>query len=135
MFHLPLLTLYFSSAAIASRVGPLVAIVGVGSALNALMHTPYALTLAYGWTGFAIRQNVIATTLLVPSVYFGATWYGPIGAAWAWLMLNAAYVLISVYLIHRKCLPDRLAAWYRLNALIAAVCVSIALILHYFTAY
>lgn len=135
-FHLPLLTLYFSSAAIASRVGPLVAIVGVGSALNALMHTPYALTLAYGWTGFAIRQNVIATTLLVPSIYFGATWYGPIGAAWAWLMLNAAYVLVSVYLIHRKCLPDRLAAWYRLNALIVAVCVSIALILHCcFTAY
>ena len=128
VFHAPILTMYFSSAALASHVGPIAAVISIGMAFNGLMHTPYSLTLAYGWPEFAIRQNVIATIFLVPAIFIGTSHYGALGAAWAWVGLNAAYVMFSMYFIHGRCLPGTLLHWYTTNGLIAAFCACVALV-------
>jgi len=84
----------------------------VGTALNALMHVPYALMLAHGWTKLPLMMNSIAIALLVPLVYFLSVQYGIAGAAAVWIALNAAYVTIAVHLLHRRLLRGEKAHWY-----------------------
>jgi len=77
------------------------------------MHIPYLLTLSYGWTKFAIYQNIAAVILLVPSMIWATIHYGAIGAAWIWLILNAGYVFISVHFLYRRLLVTEKWRWYR----------------------
>lgn len=90
----------------------IVSILIIGTALNGLMNIPYALQLSYGWTELAFYTNIVAIFILVPLICFLANGYGPVGAAFAWLILNSGYVLISIQIMHRRLLPDEKWKWY-----------------------
>lgn len=107
-----ILTLWTGNALLAQNVAPILALLALGNMLNGFMHAPYLLTLAYGWPGFAARQNVAAVILLGPAIIWAAPRYGAVGAAWIWGMLNSGYVLISVHLIHRRLLKTEKWRWY-----------------------
>jgi hypothetical protein len=53
----------------------------------------------------------------VPAVIVFASKYGAIGAASVWLALNTAYVLIGVWLTHRRYLPGEAGIWYTRDVL------------------
>lgn len=97
---------------LAHNVAPLLALLAIGTMLNGLMHIPYMLTLAYGWPGFAIRQNIVAVILLVPAILWATPRYGAVGAAWIWLILNSGYVLIGIHFMHVRLLPKEKWSWY-----------------------
>ena len=107
-----ILLLWTGKASLAHNVAPLLALLAFGTMLNGLMHIPYMLTLAYGWPGFAVRQNIIAVIILVPAVLWATPRYGAIGAAWIWLILNSAYLLIGMHFIHRRLLHSEKWSWY-----------------------
>jgi O-antigen/teichoic acid export membrane protein len=90
----------------------LVSVLAVGTALNCLMHLPYALQLAYGRTRFAFYTNVLAVVSLTPAIIWATTHYGALGAALAWLTLNCGYLFISLPLMHRWLLKGELKRWY-----------------------
>lgn len=109
----------------AAKLAPLVTILAVGYAGNALMSMPYMLTLAYGWVQFAGYQNLIACVVMVPLTIYLTTSYGAIGGAVAWLTVTAGYVLISLYFLHSRLLPAEYRPWY-LGNLIPATLVALA---------
>jgi O-antigen/teichoic acid export membrane protein len=76
----------------------------IGTAMNGLSSTPYALQLAYGWTRLALVFNLVAVLVLVPGVYVMATHYGVMGAALGWLSYNLVAVLTLPLLMHRRVL-------------------------------
>lgn len=90
---------------------PLIFLV-IGNALNGMMNAPYALQLAYGKPKLALINNFAAIIFLLPSIYYLASVYGIAGGAFAWLILNILYVLISQYITHRKLLNTGLLKWY-----------------------
>jgi O-antigen/teichoic acid export membrane protein len=79
-------------------------LLAVGYAANAIMHIPFALTLAHGWARFALVQNIIAVIVLVPILWIGTYLWGIQGAALGWSIVNLAYLLISTPIIKRHCL-------------------------------
>lgn len=85
----------------------------VGTALNALMTLPYTLQLAHGWTRLAFYKNVIAVILLVPLMVWMVHRYQALGAAWVWVILNAAYLLSEVPIMHRHLLKGEMSQWYK----------------------
>lgn len=100
---------------IAAETHALVSVLALGTALNGLMHIPYALQLAAGWTRLALFMNAAAVVLLVP-VLFLLTWkYGALGAASVWLILNVAYVLVDIQIMHRRLLPGEKGRWYAVD--------------------
>ncbi len=107
-----LLTLWTGNQVLAHKAAPVMALLAIGTMLNSLMHIPYMLTLAYGWTGFAVRQNTVAVILLVPAILWVAPRYGAIGAAWIWIILNGGYVLIGIHFMHTRLLPKEKWRWY-----------------------
>ena len=108
-----LLVLWTGNRVLAEETAPLLGLLALGTLLNGLMHIPYMLQLAYGWSSFAARVNLVAVTILVPAILWATPRFGAIGAAWAWVLLNAGYVLIGVHFMYRRLLPTEKWRWYR----------------------
>lgn len=112
------LSLWTGNKFLAHDIAPLMALLAVGTMLNSLMHMPYMLTLAYGWPGFAVRQNIVAVIALVPAILWVAPRYGAIGTAWIWVILNGGYVFIGMHFMHARLLPQVKWSWYKFDVLL-----------------
>lgn len=112
-FSGPVLFLWTGDKVLSHSVTPLLAVLAAGTLCNGLMNLPYMLQLAYGWTGLAVGVNSAAVVLVVPAIAWAVPRYGVIGAAAAWLVLNAAYLVVVANLMHRRILPQEKWLWYR----------------------
>lgn len=112
LFSYEILLLWTQSTAMAERSHLLVSILICGTALNGLMHTPYALQLAFGWTRLSFIKSLIAVILLVPLIIYMTTHYGATGAAIAWLVLNLGTFFIEIPIMHRRLLRKEKWRWY-----------------------
>ena len=96
-----------------------------GSALNGLMNLPYAMQLAAGWTMLTVRINVAAVFMLAPLTWLLAKNFGAAGGAFAWLVLNFGYLLITPQLMHKRLLSGEKRRWYLEGILVpAAACIA-----------
>lgn len=111
-FAEPLLLAWTGKVSLAEQVSPLLAVLALGTLCNGFMIVPYSAQLAHGWTGFAVRVNIVAVCCIVPAILWAVPRFGAIGAAWVWLILNAGYVLIGMHFMHRKLLPGEKWRWY-----------------------
>ena len=129
-----LLALWTGNVILAHDVAPLLALLAAGTLLNGLMHIPYMLQLAHGWSGFAVRVNLVAVAVLVPAILWAAPRYGAIGTAWIWVLLNAGYVVFGIHFMYRRLLSGEKWKWYgrdvALPALTAALAASFCLLVH-----
>lgn len=121
VFGEPILELWTGDARLAQVTAPLLALLALGSMLNGLMHIPYMLQLAHGWSGFAARVNLVAVAILVPSIFWVAPRYGAVGAAWVWFALNAGYMFIGTHFMHFRLLPAEKAKWYLHDIAVPAI--------------
>jgi O-antigen/teichoic acid export membrane protein len=123
-----LLFLWTRDAELTAAAAPLLRVLAAGTLLNGLMWIPYHLQLAYGWTTLTVRVNTVAVLVLVPALIVIVPRYGALGAAYVWLGLNTAYVLVSIHWMHRRLLPAEKWRWYVVDLLqpLAAACVVLA---------
>lgn len=113
MFGDRVLLLWTANPALAHQVAPLLAGLALGNLFNGLMWIPYQMQLAHGWTTLTIKVNIVAVTVLVPTILWVVPKYGAIGAAWVWVTLNAGYLMFDIYFMHRRLLPTEKWRWYR----------------------
>lgn len=129
-----LLTLWTENVVLAHDVAPLLALLAAGTLLNGLMHVPYMLQLAHGWSSFAVRVNLVAVAILVPAILSVTPRYGAVGAAWVWVLLNVGYVVFGIHFMYRRLLPEEKWRWYvqdvALPALTAALTAWLCLRAH-----
>ncbi|MBK8131363.1 MAG: oligosaccharide flippase family protein [Gammaproteobacteria bacterium] len=107
-----LVLLWTRDAELTRAVAPLVSLLVIGNMLNGLMHLPYSLQLAHGWTRLAATANLAAVVVLVPAIYFSVKAFGVIAAPVVWITLNSGYVALGVPLMHRKLLGGEMWRWY-----------------------
>lgn len=125
------LRLWTGDAALSHQVAPLLAVLALGNLFNGLMWIPYHLQLAHGWTTLAIKTNVVAVAVLVPSILWLVPQYGAIAAGWLWVSLNAGYLISSIYFMHRRLLPTEKWRWYIQDVAIPLSAATIAAALFY----
>lgn len=106
------LLLWTNDLTVTHETAPLLSVLALGTFLNGSMWIPYQLQLAHGWTSLAIRINVVAVVILVPAIWWLASNFGAIGAAWAWVGLNVGYLLFTIHFMHRRLLPGDMWHWY-----------------------
>lgn len=102
---------YTGKADVAESAATALSVLVLARMLHAGMLIPYALQMAHGSVRQTVCLNVLLALWLVPGVYFLGAAYGPTGAAAAWLVLGAAYVLIGVPLMHRSLLAGEGGRW------------------------
>ena len=97
-------------------------ILTAGSVCNAFMHIPYYLMLANGLTRFTIYQNIIASIILTPLLFWWTSKWGLTGASLVWFSVNFGYNVISLPLIHRILLKGELLKVYIYDMGISILC-------------
>ena len=112
LFSYKLIFMWTQNETIALMTYPIASILVMGSVFNSLMGIPYDMTVAHGWVKLGFYQNLLSAIVLVPAIFFLATHFGGIGAAWAWVTLNFGCMLISAPIIHNRILKGELRQWY-----------------------
>jgi O-antigen/teichoic acid export membrane protein len=112
-FASTLLELWTRNSLVAQNGHLVLALLIVGNALNAMLYVPYALQVAAGRVSLVMLLNLSAAVLMVVLVVFLSARYGGSGAAAAWLVGNAALLIIGMSLMHRWLLQGELLRWYR----------------------
>lgn len=107
-----LLVLWTGNMALAQNTATLVALLAIGTTFNGLMHIPYMLQLACGWSSLAAKVNLVAVTVLIPILFWAVPRYGAIGAAWVWVSVNVGYIFIAVHFMYRRLMPKEKNTWY-----------------------
>jgi len=96
---------------LAISLAPITLLFLIGTALNGVMHFPYALQLAYGKTQIPLIINLVLIFIMVPTITLFATSYGVVGGAAAWALTNIIYVLFGTLLTHRSLLKGIGITW------------------------
>jgi O-antigen/teichoic acid export membrane protein len=112
VFSDELLRLWTKDSTMTQAASPLLSILVFGNLLNSLMWIPYQAQLAHGWTGLAVRANIVAVLLVIPAIFVVTPLYGAAGAAWVWVALNAGYTLIFVQFMYCRILKTEKWRWY-----------------------
>ena len=126
LFPEEILRLWTGDRELAQHVAPVVRLLALGTALNGLMNVPYALQLATGNTGLALRLVILKLLLFVPMIVFFTIQLGVVGAALAWLTLNAFYVVVGIPYTHAKLLRGEARAWLQRDVLPVALIACLA---------
>jgi O-antigen/teichoic acid export membrane protein len=106
------LLLWTRNEKVASHSGPILSVYVIGTALNGLMHIPYARELARGSTRIFFIFNLVAIAIIGPTVWYFAPQIGALISAIAWVSLNAAYFVIAIPLIHARMDRGEQLRWY-----------------------
>lgn len=112
IFGHDILFLWTGNLSVANATAPILAVLTLGTMLNGLMHMPYMLQLAHGWTSFAVKANSIAIIFLVPMIVWATPHYGVLGAAWCWVLLNVGYMTVGMHYLHKTLLTTEKINWY-----------------------
>jgi O-antigen/teichoic acid export membrane protein len=107
-----ILGLWTQDSHVAAQAAPLLSLLMLGNLLNCMMWVPYQAQLAYGWTGLAIRINCVAVLIVIPAILLTVPKFGAIAAAWVWVALNTAYILIGAQLMYRRIMSTDKKRWY-----------------------
>jgi O-antigen/teichoic acid export membrane protein len=111
-FSQELLTLWVGNSETVVNTWMLVSLIAIGCLFNAYVMASYFLMIAYGWTKFTIYQNIVASIVSIPLLYFSVQHFGQLGGASICLVINFCYFLFSLPLIHRKLLRGELKRVY-----------------------
>jgi len=125
LFGERLVSLWTGNLTLAHDVAPLIALLALGTLIHGLMHIPYMLQLAHGWTSFGVNINIVAVIVLVPAILWATPRYGAIGAAWIWVLLNCGYMFISLYFMHRRLIPQEKWRWYFMDTCLPLVAAAL----------
>jgi len=112
LFSFEVVSLWTGDASTAARTAPILAIFVIGTAINGLMHLPYALQIAYGWTSVGLALTVAKVVVFLPLLVWAVLRYGAIGAAAVWTLLNVAYLTVAVPLTHGRLLVGDAGRWF-----------------------
>ena len=106
------LALWTRNPDVVNHAATVLSLRAVGTVLNALMHVPHVVQLAFGWSSLGAWANAIAVVLMVPATIALSRTWGGVGAALAWIGLNVGMLSVAMALMHRRVLRGELARWY-----------------------
>jgi O-antigen/teichoic acid export membrane protein len=112
LFSKEILLLWTKSPLTVEHTHLLVSILVIGTAINGPLNIPYALQLATGWTRLAFIVSLVSVIGAVPLMISLTKWYGAVGAASVWVILNVSELVFLVSIMHRRLLPHEKWRWY-----------------------
>jgi O-antigen/teichoic acid export membrane protein len=113
LFSFQMLRLWTGNTETAANVAPVLSMLMVGSAINAVLYLPYILQLAFGWTKLPFVAGLVSISVLVPLMFPMTRHFGLVGAASIWAILNVLNMLIAVPIMHRRLLQHETWKYYR----------------------
>jgi O-antigen/teichoic acid export membrane protein len=95
----------------AQHAGAVLALLSVGFLFNASVSIAYTLAIASGHTRFPLRVNLVAVIVYLPGLYAATLRWGIVGAASAWVCVNAYFLVTLLPLVERRILRSSVRGW------------------------
>jgi O-antigen/teichoic acid export membrane protein len=130
VFAPAVIQLWTGQAEIGHIVAPIAILLVAGTAINGVMHLPYALQLSYGWTGLSVRFALVKILMFLPMLVWASSRYGVLGGAAVWAALNVCYMFVGVPLTHRRLLRGDALHWLFQDVGYPLVCALIVTVLY-----
>jgi O-antigen/teichoic acid export membrane protein len=111
------------------NTAPLLSILIIGSFLNGLSYLPYQLQIAHGWISLLLKIYSFVVLVFIISILFIVPVYGVEGAAWIWVALNAAYLILTSHFMHRRLLREHKWKWCFFDVLLPVLGAAMVMIL------
>lgn len=111
-FSKEILSIWLKDIETVSNIWKLVSLISLGSLFNTYVMGSYFLLIAYGSTKFTIYQNVIASIISLPLLYFSVHQFGLLGGSSICLGINFCFFIFSLPAIHRMKLKGELKNVY-----------------------
>lgn len=121
-----LLWVWTGDKALAHRAAPILTLYALGNGILAVSAFPYYLQYAKGDLRLHLIGNVLFLVLLVPSIIWGASQFGGVGAGYVWLGVNLIIFVAWLPIIHNKFEPDLNLKWYAEDTLIIFLSIAMA---------
>lgn len=113
LFPVQLLGLWLQNDSIVQEMSGVVRILSLGIAVNYCVMTPLdSLQMAHGWLTPAIVSRVVALIIIGPVMGYLASHQGPIGAAYAWLLVYGGFALFAPFFVFRRLMNTEMVDWY-----------------------
>lgn len=113
LFPFDVMHLWTRNTETAVFAGPILGILVIGSALNALLFMPYALQLAFGRTQLSLIAGLLSIAIVFPVIIPMTNYFGPVGAATVWAVLNIMNMIIVVPIMHLRLLPHETWRYFK----------------------
>jgi O-antigen/teichoic acid export membrane protein len=126
VFGREVLALWTGDDDLATKTYAVLWILVIGMVLNGVMNTPFYLQMAAGWTDLLVKMNAVMVVVFVPMIYVLTQRFGVTGAAASWVLLNLAYVVVVVQVMHRRLLTNELKDWYTRDILLPLLAGAVA---------
>lgn len=120
MLAKPVLYVWTGDVLLAEKTAPILQLYALGNAVLALGAFPYYLQYAKGNLRLHFIGNLVTVIVLVPAIIWSAKNYGAIGAGWAWLSIQLAYLIFWVSFVHKIIEPQINLQWFK--AFLPSVC-------------
>lgn len=113
VFAEPLLYIWTGNKIVSESSSSILSLYALGNGLLAVSSFPYYLQYAQGKLKYHIWGNVIMFVMLIPAIIILAKYFGGVGAGYAWLTVNALYLLFWSGVVHHKLVPGLHLVWLR----------------------
>ncbi len=111
-FSSEILIVWTNNQDVAEKAGPILSVLALAFTLNIVMMVPYYLQHACGRSNVSLRFNLIALVFSIPAFIFASIYFGGLGAAVCWLVMQVVYFFTFVPVIRNRFLPFNLRNWY-----------------------
>lgn len=111
-FSREILQLWTHDEVITSSAHLVLSIIAFTVMINAFVHVPYQMQIAYRWTSLTFYYTIIALCFLGPMIYFLAKRYGMIGGAAVLALFSVSQVLLEEAFMFRRVLRGEMWRWY-----------------------
>jgi len=113
----------------AARTAGMVAWLAAGFVCNGLMTLPFSLQTAAGWTRLTLIVSTLWAIVIVPLLLICTHFFGPVGAAMVWFLMNFSHLFTIVPFVHRRLLRGELARWYLQDLALPALAAGLIVLL------
>jgi O-antigen/teichoic acid export membrane protein len=112
LFSRELVHVWTGNDELSFQTASLVSVLISGTALNGVMHFPYALQLSHGKYQIALKICLLLILIAIPTLFYLTSLYGAIGGASSWFITNLCYLFVGTYLTHRHLLQGNGMQWF-----------------------
>lgn len=112
LFSREVLLVWTRNPVIAEEAHLFLSLLVIGYGLNHVAYLPYAMQIACSRVRLGVYTNSFAILFIVPALTIATRFYGGIGAAAVWIILNCFYLLSYVNIFHRSFLKGETRQWY-----------------------
>lgn len=113
IFSRPILHLWTQNDSLVDGSSDLLSILVVGNAIAGMIAIPFALQLAAGWLKLGLYQNLIGLILFIPMVLISYHYWGDLGVAQSWVVVNLLCLCFGIHFMHKRLLSGVKWRWYR----------------------